>query len=146
MGGTLESIEVHRGQVFHAGIVSPIHWPTRGWYNTGVDSYLKAQLKQVLGYRAPTGVDDAGQVSTTASTSTCFARVETRSREVPIYGGVENRTDHMIIVDSDFPLTELQALSAQYFLPFDPDTARRAKVAKVCIGEDGSVDHWEIQT
>lgn len=112
-----------------------------------MDPYLKAQLKQVLAFATPTGVDAAGQ-ATHGSTATCFARVEVKYREMPMYGGVEERTSHMIILSESWALTEAQTREALFWLPGNASTdagaARRAKSVKFCIGERGELDHVEV--
>ena len=112
-----------------------------------MDVYLKAQLKQVVGYASVATTDVAGQVQI-GSIATVFSRVQPRYREVPVGTVIEERTTHMIILDETFPLTEAQSRGALFWLPSEPlsDSAsgRRPKVTHYCYDEYGALSHVEI--
>ena len=111
-----------------------------------LDPQLRATLRQIVGYATAATVDYAGQIQP-GSVSTCFARVEPRFREVPMGTTIEERTNHMIIMDWDVPLREGNGRDAFFWLPGDPlgdmSFARRAKVFHTCYDELGRVDHLE---
>lgn len=113
-----------------------------------MDGYLKQQLRQVVAVKAPTGaLDAAGQVQV-GSAATFPCRYESSFREIPVYGGVEERTMHTLILDETFSLSEAQARNALYWLPgfdlTDASVARRAKVVEYLVDEFGSLDHIEV--
>lgn len=114
-----------------------------------MDPQLKTQLRQVLTYASTATVDYAGQ-SQVGSPATTWARIEPRYREVPVGSSiVEERTNHMVICDETFPLSEWEARGSMFWIPADPYTgttanARRAKVVTFCYGEFGELDHVEI--
>lgn len=112
-----------------------------------MDPQIKAQLKQVVGYATPGVTDAAGQVQV-GSVATTWGRVEARIREVPMYGGVEERTQNLIIFAEDFALSERDCREAHFWLPgadvSAPTEARRAKIVHYCPDENGNLDHVEV--
>lgn len=112
-----------------------------------MDPTLKAQLKQVVTYAAPSGVDVSGQ-TTVGSTATLWARVEPQYREFSVNGTVE-RTTHIMIFDENFPMTEYATREAQFWIPATTsyaaaDEARRPKLVTFCFDERGRLDHVEL--
>ena len=112
-----------------------------------MDYQLKAQLRQILTFASAATTDIAGQTQY-GTTATCWARIEPRYREVVVGNAIEERTNHMVVVDENFPLTDAQSRIASFWLPgYDAtqaDQSRRAKVAHYCYGEFGELDHVEL--
>lgn len=111
-----------------------------------MDPQLKAQLKQVVGYASTATVDYAGQVQV-GSVATCFARVETSFREIPVGSGIiEERTRHMVIIDETWPLSQSETRVNQFWLPGDDITGpgRRANRVHFAVDENGALDHIEV--
>ncbi len=113
-----------------------------------MDAYLKQQLRQVVTVATPTGALDAAGQAVVGSTATFPCRYECSFREVPIYGGVEERTMHFLVLDETFNLTPVQARNALFWLPgfdaTDASLARRAKVVEYLPDENGVIDHVEV--
>ncbi len=112
-----------------------------------MDYQLKSQLRQILAFASAASTDIAGQ-TLYGSVATCWARVEPRYREVVVGSAIEERTDHFVVVDETFPLTDAQSRTASFWLPgystADSAQARRAKIAHYCYGEFGELDHVEL--
>lgn len=106
---------------------------------------LNAAISTIQASAVP-AVSEAGEVQV-GSPATCFARIENRFREVPIYGGVEERTQHLVILDETFPVSETDTRDTLFWLPGTTVTtafARKAKIVHFCPDENGNLDHVEI--
>lgn len=65
-----------------------------------------------------------------------------------MYGGIEERTEHIVILAEDFTATEKDTREAYFWLPGASSAniaeGRRAKVVSQCYGENGELDHVEV--
>lgn len=109
-----------------------------------MDPLLKAQLNQVISIRQPTGVDVYGEPGVGTATI-CRVRIEAKTKEVATANGEFARSSTMIILDERAPTLSLSSL---IFLPgvsaVTLSSGRRPLQVKVCVDENGLVDHQEV--
>lgn len=112
----------------------------------GLDPQLKAQLRQVVAYSSTTATVNVYGELGAATVATTYCRLEHRVREYELEGGTIAKTTHMMILDgSGFTPT----LATQFWLPgHSPASAtfaRRPFRIHPCVGELGTLDHFEVE-
>lgn len=112
-----------------------------------MDFQLRSQLAQRIRISTSLGAADAYGQKAVTGTTLHWARVEEQERLYDRADGQKVRTTHMIILDTDVATPTFQSM---IWLPGQSSStlatdARQAKIVKPCVGEDGSLDHWEIR-
>lgn len=111
-----------------------------------MDYALKQQLNQTIRISTTGSTLNAYGEPTISGSTTFPARVEEHSRQYEKSDGEVVRTNHMIILDAGVTTPTYQSyiwMPGQSTSTLTSD-ARRVKIIKPCIAEDGSLDHWEV--